>query len=130
MSGIILIFFGLGKVKAFTDIKSYVDLLSSIWCLQEGPHSVLNEEEFYDAIEVALDRQDEVDALVRLSDCWRQGETTILISRLLLRVYGMYVANFVWTSTKNESSAQNTIWSCAFGPSTTHNLITHGLNMV
>ncbi|XP_073242129.1 ceramide transfer protein-like isoform X1 [Porites lutea] len=30
---------------------------------EEGPHSVLNEEEFYDAIEVALDRQDEVDAL-------------------------------------------------------------------
>ena len=31
---------------------------------QEGPHSALNEEEFYDAIEVALDRQDEEDAMV------------------------------------------------------------------
>ena len=31
--------------------------------LQEGPHSALNEEEFYDAIETALDRQDEEDAI-------------------------------------------------------------------
>ncbi|KAK2547812.1 Ceramide transfer protein [Acropora cervicornis] len=30
---------------------------------EEGPHSALNEEEFYDAIEVALDRQDEEDAM-------------------------------------------------------------------
>ncbi|XP_078356189.1 ceramide transfer protein-like [Oculina patagonica] len=30
---------------------------------EEGPHSALNEEEFYDAIEVALDRQDEEDAI-------------------------------------------------------------------
>ena len=32
--------------------------------VQEGPHSVLNEEEFYDAIETALDRQDEEDAIL------------------------------------------------------------------
>ncbi|XP_020600875.1 collagen type IV alpha-3-binding protein-like [Orbicella faveolata] len=30
---------------------------------EEGPHSALNEEEFYDAIETALDRQDEEDAI-------------------------------------------------------------------
>ncbi|PFX23451.1 Collagen type IV alpha-3-binding protein [Stylophora pistillata] len=29
---------------------------------EEGPHSALNEEEFYDAIETALDRQDEAEA--------------------------------------------------------------------
>ncbi|CAH3018152.1 unnamed protein product [Porites evermanni] len=59
---------------------------------EEGPHSVLNEEEFYDAIEVALDRQDEVDALVRLSDCWRQGETAILISRIFQKKnFGTFV---------------------------------------
>ena len=32
-------------------------------------------------------------------------------------------ACFVWTSTKNESSAENTIWSRVFGPSITYNLI-------
>ena len=50
----------------------------------------------------------------------------ILISRLLLWMRCMYGAfAFVWTSTKNEWNAHNTIiiWSCTFGHSITHNLI-------
>ena len=35
----------------------------------------------------------------------------------------------VWTSTKNEWNAQNTLWSCAFGPSITRNLITRVLTI-
>ena len=46
----------------------------------------------------------------------------ILISRLLLRMRGMYVTSihldFHW-------NAQNTIWLHTFGPSITHNMITH-----
>ena len=32
----------------------------------------------------------------------RQGEPAILISTLLLRMHGTFVASFVWTSTENE----------------------------
>lgn len=45
-----------------------VNVISNTTCIvycnncQEGPHSALNEEEFYDAIETALDRQDEAEA--------------------------------------------------------------------
>ena len=40
----------------------------------------------------------------------------------------MYSA-LVWTSTKNECNAQNAIWSRAFGPSITRNLITRFLTI-
>ena len=34
--------------------------LGKIYCdLQEGPHSTLNDEEFYDAVETGLDKMDE-----------------------------------------------------------------------
>lgn len=34
--------------------------LDKIYCdLQEGPHSALNDEEFYDAVETGLDKMDE-----------------------------------------------------------------------
>ena len=36
---------------------------------------------------------------------------------------------FVWTSTKNERDAQNTIWSRAFRPSTPRNLIARVLTI-
>ena len=51
--------------------------------------------------------------------------SAILISRLLLRIRGMYA--FVWIFTKNEWNAQSAIYSCAFGPSITLILITRGL---
>lgn len=33
---------------------------------QEGPHCALNEEEFYDAMEIGLERQEEQDEIVSL----------------------------------------------------------------
>ena len=36
---------------------------------------------------------------------------------LHIHVTYMYVASFIWTSTKNERNAQKTIWSWVFGPS-------------
>ena len=39
--------------------------------------------------------------------CGRQEAPAVLISRLLLRMHRMYVASFVWTSTKNEWNAPN-----------------------
>ena len=58
--------------------------------------------------------------------CGRQEEPAILIFRLLLRMRRMYVV-WVWTSFKKEWNAQNTIWSRAFGPSITRNMITRFL---
>ena len=46
------------------------------------------------------------------------------MSRLLFCMQDMFVATFLWTSTKNEWNAQNVIWSNTLGPSITHNLIT------
>ena len=59
---------------------------------------------------------------------WTKLSPVILISRLLLHMRHMYVAS-IWTSTKNEWNAQNAILSCAFPPSTPHNLITHVLTI-
>ena len=43
----------------------------TLLCCQEGPHSALNEDEFYDAMEIALDRQDELDKEVtKFSLCY------------------------------------------------------------
>ena len=44
-------------------------------------------------------------------------------SRFKILMHSTYGASFVWTSTKNERDAQNAIWSCAFGPTITRNLI-------
>lgn len=33
--------------------------------LQEGPNSLINEDEFFDAVEAALDRQDKIEEQVR-----------------------------------------------------------------
>ena len=59
---------------------------------------------------------------------------TLVICNPNLQVVTMYFAcvacmwpAFIWTSTKNEWNAQNTIWSCMFRPSTLHNLITRVL---
>ena len=39
-------------------------------------------------------------------------EPAILISKLLLRIpYSTYVASFVWSSTKTEWNAKNTVWT-------------------
>ena len=38
-------------------------------------------------------------------------EPAILISKLLLRIHSTYVASFVWTSTKTEWNAKNTVWT-------------------
>lgn len=51
------------------DIKSLFIILFgdnslSNTLIQEGPYSKLNEEEFYDAVETALDREDEESELV------------------------------------------------------------------
>ena len=54
---------------------------------------------------------------------------SILISNLLLRMLGKYVASFVWTSTNNEWNVQNAIWSHAFGPSVTRYVITRVLTI-
>ena len=59
--------------------------------------------------------------------CGRQEEPVILISRLLLRMPGKYVASFIWTSTKNEWNAQNARLLRAFRPSITRYLITRVL---
>ena len=46
-------------------VFTYVCLLLNILlCSQEGPHSALNEEEFFDAVEMALDQQDEIESAV------------------------------------------------------------------
>ena len=37
--------------------------------IQEGPHSALNEEEFFDAVEMALDQQDEIESAVSCLYC-------------------------------------------------------------
>ena len=50
-------------------------------------------------------------------------EPAILISRLLLGMRRMYVAAFVWTSTKNEWNVHNAIWSRPYEPSTPRKLI-------
>lgn len=34
---------------------------------QEGPNSLINEEEFFDAVEAALDRQDKIEEQVHLT---------------------------------------------------------------
>lgn len=39
-----------------------IDLYSCL--LQEGPNSLINEEEFFDAVEAALDRQDKIEEQV------------------------------------------------------------------
>ena len=39
--------------------------------------------------------------LNQLLYCGRQGEPAILVSILLLRMHGTYVASFVWTTTEN-----------------------------
>ena len=57
------------------------------------------------------------------NNCGRQVEAAILISRLLLGMRRMYVAAFVWTSTKNEWNVHNAIWSRPYEPSTPRKLI-------
>ena len=59
--------------------------------------------------------------------CGRQEAPAVLISRLLLRMHRVYVASFVWTSTKNEWNAPNANVVNAFGPSIPRNLITRVL---
>lgn len=43
-------------------------LTASLFCLllspQEGPNSLINEDEFFDAVEAALDRQDKIEEQV------------------------------------------------------------------
>ena len=55
---------------------------------QEGPHSALNEEEFYDAIEVALDRQDEEDAMVSSISIFQQQHS-------FRQAYNYYSVTFI-----------------------------------
>jgi hypothetical protein len=38
-------------------------MISVLWW-QEGPYSALNEDEFFDAVEIALDQQDELESAV------------------------------------------------------------------
>lgn len=43
--------------------------------LQEGPNSLINEEEFFDAVEAALDRQDKMEEQVlMLEKCFNDGQ--------------------------------------------------------
>ena len=44
-------------------------------------------------------------------------------------MHGTYAASFVWIYINNEKKAQNAIRSCAFGPSTTRNLIMRVLSI-
>lgn len=39
-------------------------VISTIWFSQEGPNSLINEDEFFDAVEAALDRQDKMEEQV------------------------------------------------------------------
>lgn len=50
------------------------DLLKKLWCnarpglrSQEGPNSLINEDEFFDAVEAALDRQDKIEEQVNMN---------------------------------------------------------------
>lgn len=42
----------------------YTSEPSWCWFLQEGPNSLINEDEFFDAVEAALDRQDKIEEQV------------------------------------------------------------------
>lgn len=45
--------------------SSFLKVVFVLSCtLQEGPHCALNEEEFYDAMEIGLERQEEQDEIV------------------------------------------------------------------
>lgn len=39
----------------------------SALCPQEGPNSLINEDEFFDAVEAALDRQDKIEEQVNIN---------------------------------------------------------------
>ena len=42
---------------------------------KEGPNSLINEEEFFDAVEAALDRQDRIEEQVSSSVSWTRSST-------------------------------------------------------
>lgn len=44
--------------------KNFWSNVSSPLCWQEGPNSLINEDEFFDAVEAALDRQDKIEEQV------------------------------------------------------------------
>lgn len=44
------------------DVRTYNILF--VFDLQEGPNSLINEDEFFDAVEAALDRQDKIEEQV------------------------------------------------------------------
>ena len=62
-------------------------------------------------------------------NCGQQEEPAILISRLLIRMRRMYEASIRLDFTKNVWNSQNAIWSHAFEPSITRNLITRVLTI-
>lgn len=50
------------KCKIFPECGNAV--ISTICFSQEGPNSLINEDEFFDAVEAALDRQDKMEEQV------------------------------------------------------------------
>ena len=72
---------------------------------------------------MVLKRHTVLNIINKYNNCGRQVEPAILISRLLLGMRRMYVAAFVWTSTKNEWNVHNAIWSRPYEPSTPRKLI-------
>lgn len=49
----------------FSGLFSHNSCVADICFPQEGPNSLINEDEFFDAVEAALDRQDKIEEQVR-----------------------------------------------------------------
>lgn len=53
------------NVKYSQNVETFRNpVISTIWFPQEGPNSLINEDEFFDAVEAALDRQDKMEEQV------------------------------------------------------------------
>ena len=54
---------------------------------QEGPNSLINEDEFFDAVEAALDRQDKIEEQV----WWRLKKMSTIIMSSLVLMYKTFI---------------------------------------